>query len=96
MRRTRKVTPEGMLIKLLMSTNGLTSKELAGRIGKTEATICDVISGKNRSRKTLNRILDVLQEEQESEKMKGFLQLFKEQFGEANTLDAFEETDASM
>ncbi|MCD8083105.1 MAG: hypothetical protein LUE86_06265 [Clostridiales bacterium] len=96
MRRTRKVTPEGMLIKLLMSTNGLTAKELACRIGKAEATVCDVISGKNKSRKTLNLILDVLREEQESEKMKEFLQLFKEQFGETDILDAFEETDASM
>ncbi|MCD8084666.1 MAG: hypothetical protein LUE86_14460 [Clostridiales bacterium] len=96
MRRTRKVTPEGMLIKLLMSTNNLTTKELCSRIGKSEATICDVISGKNKSRKTLNLILETLRAEPKSKELIEFMQLFAEEFGGTGTDEAFEEKDASM
>ncbi|MCD8082635.1 MAG: helix-turn-helix transcriptional regulator [Clostridiales bacterium] len=85
MKRTRKLTTEGMLIKVLLSINNLTTQELADRIGKTEATVCDVISGKNKSEKTLNQILDVLRERQEPTKMAEFLQLYEEQFGGTNT-----------
>ncbi|MCD8121430.1 MAG: helix-turn-helix transcriptional regulator [Clostridiales bacterium] len=63
MRRVYKVTPEGMVIKLLMAQNNLTVKELGKRVGKSEATVCDVISGKNKSEKTLNLILETLQED---------------------------------
>ncbi len=62
MKRVHKVTPEGMLIKMLMVQNNLTVRELGNKIGKADATICDVISGKNRSRKTLDLIMDALQE----------------------------------
>ncbi|MCD8121453.1 MAG: hypothetical protein LUE65_04335 [Clostridiales bacterium] len=62
MKRVHKVTPEGMLIKMLMVQNNLTVRELGNRIGKADATICDVISGKNRSRKTLDLIMSALQE----------------------------------
>ncbi|MCD8122278.1 MAG: helix-turn-helix domain-containing protein [Clostridiales bacterium] len=63
MKRVRKVTPEGMLIKMLMAQNNWTVRELGRRVGKADATICDVISGKNRSKKTLNMILNVLKED---------------------------------
>ncbi|MCD8369689.1 MAG: helix-turn-helix domain-containing protein [Clostridiales bacterium] len=63
MKRVRKITPEGKLIKMLMAQNNLTVRELGRRVGKADATICDVISGKNRSRKTLNMILDALKQD---------------------------------
>ncbi|MCD8083815.1 MAG: helix-turn-helix domain-containing protein [Clostridiales bacterium] len=62
MKRVRKITPEGMLIKMLMIQNNMTVKELAKRIGKSDATICDVVSGKNKSRETLKLIIEALQE----------------------------------
>ncbi|MCD8084128.1 MAG: hypothetical protein LUE86_11625 [Clostridiales bacterium] len=96
MRRTSKATPEGVVIKMLLLTSNLTAKELAGRIGKTEATSCDVISGKNKSRKTLKMILDVLCETEESAKVLEFLQLFEKQFRETNALEASEEKNPSM
>ncbi|MCD8083799.1 MAG: hypothetical protein LUE86_09905 [Clostridiales bacterium] len=64
MKRTRKVTPEGMQIKIMLLTTNMTARELAARIGKTDATICDVISGKNRCKVTLNRIMQTLREEE--------------------------------
>ncbi|MCD8369551.1 MAG: hypothetical protein LUC94_04315 [Clostridiales bacterium] len=61
MKRVHKVTPEGMLIKMLMVQNNLTVRELGNRIGKADATICDVISGKNQCRKTLDLIMNALE-----------------------------------
>ncbi len=64
MRRTRKLTPDGERIKIKLWTYNMTARDLALRIGKTDGTICDVISGKNRSQATLRQILEVLEEEE--------------------------------
>lgn len=52
MKRTRQPTPLGMQIKIAMFMQNITVKELAMRINKSEATVCEVISGKNKSPKT--------------------------------------------
>lgn len=57
MRRTRKPTAEGMEIKMALFAQDMTVKELAGRINKSEATVCEVISGKNQSEKTRDLIM---------------------------------------
>lgn len=84
MKRVRKVTPEGMLIKMLMAQNNLTVRELGLRVGKADATICDVISGKNRSRKTLNMILDALKKDGMVD-MSEYRQLLETFLGETDT-----------
>ncbi len=61
MRRTRKLTSIGMKIKMALIMRNMTVRELAGRIDRSEATVCDVISGKNRSARTRKRILNVLE-----------------------------------
>lgn len=60
MRRTRKPTPIGMEIKMALFEQDMTVKELAVRIHKSEATVCEVISGKNQSEKTRNLIMKEL------------------------------------
>ena len=57
MRRTRQLTPAGMEIKMALFQQNMTAKELALRINKSEATVCEVISGKNRSEKTKQLIM---------------------------------------
>ncbi|MCD8123150.1 MAG: helix-turn-helix transcriptional regulator [Clostridiales bacterium] len=84
MRRVYKVTPEGMLIKLLMAQNNLTVKELGKRVGKSEATVCDIISGKNKSKATLNLMLDALQEEGSTVNLADCRQFFAMQFGDSD------------
>lgn len=60
MKRTRQATPAGLQIKMALFQQNITVKELAGRIHKSEATICEVISGKNRSSKTRELIMKEL------------------------------------
>lgn len=60
MKRTRQPTPLGMEIKMALFRQNITVRELAKRIHKSEATVCEVISGKNRSIKTRNLILKEL------------------------------------
>lgn len=60
MKRTRKPTPLGVQIKIAMIHQNLTVHELAEMIQKSDATVCEVISGKNRSEKTRDRILEAL------------------------------------
>ncbi|MCD8371507.1 MAG: helix-turn-helix transcriptional regulator [Clostridiales bacterium] len=84
MRRVYKVTPEGMLIKVLMAQNNLTVKELGHRIGKSEATICDVISGKNKSEKTLDLVMNALREGGATANLAECRQFFAIQFGETD------------
>ena len=57
MRRTRQLTPAGMEIKMALFQQNMTAKELALRINKSEATVCEVSSGKNRSEKTKQLIM---------------------------------------
>ncbi len=57
MRRTRKPTALGMEIKKALFEQDMTVKELAVRINKSEATVCEVISGKNQSEKTRDLIM---------------------------------------
>ncbi|MCD8366139.1 MAG: hypothetical protein LUC83_10125, partial [Clostridiales bacterium] len=84
--RVHKVTPEGMLIKMLMVQNNLTVKEVSRRIGKTDATVCDVISGKNRSRKTLNLIMDAVQEGGNAVNLAEYRHFISAQLNRGNTV----------
>lgn len=67
MRRTRQPTPIGMMIRMEMFQQNVTVKELASRIGKSEATVCDVIAGANRNKQTRELILRELRMEKDSE-----------------------------
>lgn len=60
MRRTRKLTPFGMMIRMEMFQQNVTVKELAERIGKSEATVCDVIAGANNKERTRELIIEEL------------------------------------
>lgn len=64
MRRTRQPTPIGMKIRMEMFQQNVTVKELASRIGKSEATVCDVIAGANKNEQTRELILRELQMEE--------------------------------
>lgn len=57
MKRTRQPTPLGIEIKTALLRQNMTVRELAEKIRKSEATVCEIISGKNRSVKTRNMIL---------------------------------------
>lgn len=60
MKRTRQPSPAGLEIKMVMLQRNMTIKELANRIHKSEATVCEVISGKNKSEKTRALIMKEL------------------------------------
>lgn len=60
MKRTKQPSPAGMEVRMAMFRQNITVKELARMIQKSEATVCEVISGKNRSEKTREMILDTL------------------------------------
>lgn len=60
MKRTRRLSPAGLEIKMAMYQQNMTVKELANKIQKSEATVCEVMSGKNRSEKTRALILKEL------------------------------------
>jgi len=60
MKRTRRPSPAGLEIKMVMIQRNITVKELASRIQKSEATVCEVISGKNKSEKTRALIMKEL------------------------------------
>lgn len=57
MKRTRRPTELGIEIKMALFKQNITVRELAKRIHKSEATVCEVISGKNQSVKTRDLIL---------------------------------------
>lgn len=52
MARTRQLTPLGRKIKIAMIDRNITARELALRIGRTEATVSEVLVGKNKSEET--------------------------------------------
>jgi len=60
MKRTKQPSPAGMEVRMAMFRQNVTVKELARKIQKSEATVCEVISGKNKSEKTRELILDTL------------------------------------
>lgn len=60
MKRTRQPSPAGMEVKMVMYRRNITVKELARKIQKSEATVCEVISGKNKSEKTRALIMEAL------------------------------------
>ena len=60
MKRTRRLSPAGLEVKMVMYQQNMTVKELANKIQKSEATVCEVMSGKNRSEKTRALILKEL------------------------------------
>lgn len=66
MKRTRSLTPLGMQIKVAMIQQNVTSRELVRRINKSEATVCEVLSGKNRSEATKRLILNELNLKEEA------------------------------
>ncbi|MBE7724060.1 MAG: helix-turn-helix transcriptional regulator [Enterocloster citroniae] len=56
MKRITQPTPLGMEIKAALLERNMTAKELAQRIDKSQVTVSDVISGKNKSNRTIGRI----------------------------------------
>ena len=60
MKRTRRLSPAGLEVKMAMYQQNMTVKALANKIQKSEATVCEVMSGKNRSEKTRALILKEL------------------------------------
>lgn len=56
-KRKEKPSEIGMKIKILMLQKGFTGREIATRIHKTPSTVSDVISGKNRSPETIEKIM---------------------------------------
>lgn len=60
MKRTRQLTPLGMKIKMALVQKNMTSKELAQRIGRSEATISEVLCGKNKKKETQKLIMKEL------------------------------------
>ena len=61
MKRTKTLTPLGIQIKMAMVEQNVTNRELARRIDRSEATVCEVLSGKNKSPHTRRMILETLQ-----------------------------------
>ncbi|MCD8122284.1 MAG: helix-turn-helix domain-containing protein [Clostridiales bacterium] len=93
MRRVRDVTPEGWIIKALLARRHMTLKELGAKIGKSNATICDIISGKNQSRETLELILNELQDGDPAFEMTEYEKWFVAQMGNNKKLSDMPETD---
>ena len=60
MKRTRQLTPLGIKIKMALAQKNMTSKELAQRIGRSEATISEVLCGRNKKEETRKRIMKEL------------------------------------
>ena len=60
MGRTRQPTKDGLKIKIAMMEQNITGRELAIRIGKSEPTISEVISGRNKSEETKLLIMQEL------------------------------------
>lgn len=56
MKRITRPTALGMEIKSALLEHNMTAKELAQRIGKSQVTVSDVISGKNKSSRTIEKI----------------------------------------
>lgn len=61
MKRVAQIIPLGMEIKTALLRSNMTSKELAQRINKSEATVSDVIAGRNRSSETIEMIRNELE-----------------------------------
>lgn len=57
-RPIQKPTKAGMYIKLELLKKNLLAKDLAEKMGVSRATISDVIYGKNKCSKTIDRIID--------------------------------------
>lgn len=49
MRRMRKLTEFGLLVKTELYRKGMTNRDLAREVGMKESTLCDVLSGKNKN-----------------------------------------------
>lgn len=56
----RQPTEFGVQVKIALVQKNMSSKELARRIGKSRSTISEVISGKNKSKKTMQMIIRAL------------------------------------
>lgn len=50
----------GIAVKMELIKRGMTSRELAGRIGIADSTLCDVLAGRNTSNKTKEKIAKAL------------------------------------
>ena len=67
MKRKNVQRPLGIQIKTAMIQQNITGRELASRINRSEATVCEVISGKNRNEATRRRILEELKLTEEAQ-----------------------------
>lgn len=65
MRRRTELSAFGLRVKTEMMRQNLCVRDIAKAIGKSDSTVCEVISGKNRSKTTRKQILDVLDIEEE-------------------------------
>lgn len=62
MRRTRKLTEFGLIVKTELYKKGMTNRELAREIGMTEGTFCDVLAGRNKNplhQKNISKALEL-------------------------------------
>lgn len=60
LRRVRQITPLGLKIKTELIRQDITAKELASKIGMSQMTISNIISGKNQRRETIDLVLKTL------------------------------------
>lgn len=52
----------GIEVKIELIKQGMTSRQLARKLGMADSTICDVLYGRNTCQQTKQKILDVLEE----------------------------------
>ena len=60
MKRTWNYTAFGKQIKIRLIEMEMSNKDLARRLGMADSTVCDVISGRNNRKMTLERIAAIL------------------------------------
>lgn len=71
MRKRKPCTPFGKRVKIKLLEENMTSRDLAQKAGVTDATVCDVIFGRNKKPETVQLIAEALgiplEEEQNEE-----------------------------
>lgn len=67
MRKRIPCTPFGKRVKIKLLEENMTSRDLAQKAGVTDATVCDVIFGRNKKPETMQLIAEALGIEVEEE-----------------------------
>lgn len=75
MRKRKNCTPFGIRVKIKLLEENMTNRDLAQKAGVTDATVCDVIFGRNKKPETVLLIAAALgiemEEEQEEDTVPG-------------------------